>query len=160
METLSQRDPRWAKKHVGFGSKTFAQVGCTVTALTMLLNRLFKYSLTPDEVNIRLKAVKAFSDGSTNGVGKGNLIVWYRVPYAFPELKWSKRVKGYRNVEVALYVYAKRTPVMVEVDAKSIGAPRHWVLYLGFQKMADPWTGTEKSTKAYPPTGYSLFDKA
>ena len=49
--------------------------------------------------------------------------------------------------------------VMVEVNAASIGAVKHWVLFVGRQKMIDPWTGTTESTSKYPLTGYSIYHR-
>jgi len=144
----SQRDSRWRDKYVGFSRLRFATSGCTVTALSSFLSSVYNEKLTPDVVNEKLKAVNAFS---------GALLIWYRVPYAFPKLKWIKRAYNYNNTEVAWYVYVKKTPVMVEVNAASIGAARHWVLFLGSGKMMDPWTGKIENTSKYPPTGYALY---
>jgi len=159
--TLSQRDPRWARKTLGFTRTTIGQYGCTLVALTCLLNRLLDMRATPDMVNEKLKEVKAFSDGKT--IGKGNLLVWARVPLAFPQLSHPKsggRVRSYNNLVVSTYVYLKRTPVMVEVNADSIGAPRHWVLYIGGRECVDPWVGKVVKTNKYPAVGYALFNRA
>lgn len=148
---LSQRDPRWKNKTLGFSTTKIGSYGCTLTALTMLINYIQKTSLTPDKVNEALKAVNAFT---------GNLIVWGRVPLAYPALKFVKRVYNYNNLEVSLYVYVYGYPVMVEVNAAEIGAAKHWVLYKGNRKMVDPWTGQEEATSKYKnATGYSLFQK-
>jgi len=152
---LSQRDPQWAKKRLGKSTTdkyTLGSHGCTVTALTTMLNRRFSYKLTPDEVNEKLKKVNAFAD---NGAGQLVLINWARVSMAFPELKWVKRVRNYNNAEVSYWVYVKRRPVMVEVQ---FGAMRHWVLFVGSFKCIDPWTGRMVSTNTYPTTGYALYD--
>ncbi len=159
--TLSQRDPKWAQKTLGFTRSTIGLYGCTLTVLTCLINRLLDTEYTPEQVNQRLKEVRAFSDGMAgagHGIGTGNLIVWARVPLAFPMLKYVKRVLNYNNVEVAWWVYVKDMPVMVEVNAAKIGAIRHWCLYIGNKKMVDPWTGRIVATNEYPATGYSIFD--
>lgn len=147
---LSQRDAKWAKIKLGFSNYTIGSHGCTITALTMWLNRVFGYKLTPDEVNTRLKGAKAFT---------GALILWARVPVAFPSLTWIFRGYNYDNIRVAFYVYMKRLPVLVEVNAAKIGAAKHWVLYIGGQKACDPWTGKVIPTSTYPATGYALFEK-
>lgn len=144
----SQRDARWRDKYVGYSRLRIGQAGCTVTALSSFLSRVYNEKLTPDVVNDKLKAVNAFT---------GALLIWYRVPYAFPKLKWIKRVYNYNNAEVSWYVYVRKTPVMVEVNAAPIGAARHWVLYLGSQKAMDPWRGQIIPTSTYIPTGYSLY---
>jgi hypothetical protein len=161
-EVLSQRDPRWAKKTLGFTRTTIGNFGCTLVALTSWLNRTFGLSMTPDQVNQRLKDNKAYSDGVT--IGKGNLIVWARVPGAFPDVmtrfKFVERGYNYSNVKVAWQIYVKNNPVLVEVNGAKIGAPRHWVLFIGGQKAMDPWTGKIISTSYYPATGYAIFSKA
>lgn len=159
---LKQGDKRWASKHVGFGSESFAKVGCTVTALTCLINYVAKVSFTPDQVNDLLKNVNAFSDGKT--IGKGNLLVWSRVRMAFPYSKWIKRSWNYEtwahNAEVSVYVYALKIPVLVEVYVpQGANRTKHWVLFIGNRKAIDPLTGTIVSTGKYPTTGYSLFQK-
>lgn len=152
MKILTQRDPRWSKVKLGFSSLTIGSHGCTLTCITMLINHIYGWSLRPDEVNTALKEVKAFD---------GAYVIWARIPLAFTRLKFIKRVRNYNNLEVSLYVYGKRTPVLVEVYAGKIGAPRHWVLFIGNRKAIDPWTGKEVSTGEYTPqTGYALFQKA
>jgi len=144
----SQRDARWGDKYVGFSTLRFRSYGCTVTALSSFVSHVYNERLAPNVVNDKLKAAKAFS---------GALLVWYRVPYAFPRLKWIKRAYNYNNLDVSYYVYVKKIPVMVEVNAYSIGAARHWVLYLGSGKMMDPWFGRIDSTSKYIPTGYAPY---
>jgi len=148
---LSQRDPRWANKTLGFSSLTIGSYGCTLTCLTMLLNRMLGYNLTPDKVNDDLKKAKAFS---------GALLWWARVPMAYPQLKWVRRDYNYLNILVAWYVYVKGLPVMVEVNAASIGASKHWVLYIGERKCVDPWQGKIVSTFTYPATGDAIYARA
>jgi hypothetical protein len=145
---FGQRDERWSGKYVGFSTKTFRNVGCTVVSLASFVSHVYNESFKPDDVNERLKDVKAFS---------GALLYWSRIPLAFPKLKFVKRAYNYKNIEVAWSVYIKKVPVMVEVNAAPIGAARHWVLYLGFQKQMDPWYGVINSTSKYIPTGYALF---
>ncbi len=150
IKPLSQRNPTWAKKQLGFSTLTIGNYGCTLVSLTMLLNYVEGKFYTPDKVNERLKAVKAFT---------GALLLWSRVPLAFPSLKWIKRGYNYNNIEVSWNIYAKRLPVMVEVNGAKIGAPRHWVLFIGNGKMNDPWFGTTSTTNYYPLTGYSVFQR-
>lgn len=148
---LSQRDPRWGNKLLGFSKLKIKDYGCTLTSLTCLINYLYKTDYTPDQVNEYLKRANAFS---------GPLIVWSRVPVAFSKLKFIWRGYNYDNAKVSFYVYLKKMPVMVEVNAAKIGAVKHWVLFLGSKKMMDPWTGAIEPTSKYPLTGYSLFDKS
>lgn len=147
---LSQRDVRWGNKNLGFSTLKIKSYGCTLVSLTCLLNYIEGKSYRPDEVNDKLKSVKAFY---------GALLYWSRVPLAYPSLKWVKRGYNYSNAEVAWWVYVMGMPVMVEVNAASIGAPRHWVLYIGNRQACDPWTGTVVSTSKYPATGYAIYRK-
>jgi hypothetical protein len=147
---LSQRDPRWAKKALGFSKLSIGGYGCTITSLAMLISRVENREVRVDEVNEKLKSVKAFS---------GALLLWSRVPLAYPSLKFIKRAYNYSNADAAFNIYIKGVPVMVEVSGAKIGAPRHWVLFKGGGKANDPWTGKEISTSYYPLTGYSVFSK-
>lgn len=45
---LAQGDPRWGAKFVGNSTKTYANIGCVTTAVTMAVNALKGTSLTPD----------------------------------------------------------------------------------------------------------------
>lgn len=149
--TFSQRDPRWRAKNLGFSTLKIGGYGCTLTALSALLTNVTGTQHTPDKVNEDLKKVKAFS---------GALLIWSRVPLAYPQLKWIKRAYNYNNADVAWNIYVRKMPVMVEVNGAKIGASRHWVLFIGSGKMLDPWTGTIESTSKYPLTGYSIYHRA
>lgn len=162
--TFSQRDPKWANIKLGFPVKytdadgkektyttTIGQSGCTITSLSSLISYVYQETYTPDKVNEILKGVGGFV---------GPLVLWSRIPLAFGKLKWIKRVYSYNNLETSYYVYVRKMPVLVEVNAAKIGAPRHWVLFLGNQKMLDPWDGTIKGTNTYPPTGEAFIQKA
>lgn len=151
VQPLSQRDIRWRNKTLGFSRLTIGGYGCTLTSLTMLINYIEGKNYTPDQVNERLKAVKAFS---------GALLLWARVPLAYPSLKFIKRAYNYSNTDVAWNIYVRKVPVLVEVNAASIGAVKHWVLFIGDKKMCDPWTGSIQSTSKYPLTGYSVYHRA
>lgn len=139
----SQKDWRWYWKKVGFGRGHFGNVGCTVTALTSLLF-VAGYDLTPPQVAERLRGVKGFI---------GDLLYWAKVEKAFPKVKFQYRFYKYNNTEVKKLV-DKGIPVLVEVLLKG---SRHWVLYIGDQKMIDPWTGKVVSTSIYTPIGYAVF---
>src|SRR3990167_911195 len=123
--------------------------GCTITALCSLLD-YYGYDETPKTVNQKLTDNGGYAYGTA-------LLIWTAVPRIWPHVKFIKRVAGsYNNVEVAWWVYVKSTPVMVEVNAASIGATRHWVLYIGDRKAMDPWTGIIVPTNKYPAIGYSI----
>lgn len=151
VKPLSQLDPRWSKVRLGFSNLRIGGYGCTLVSLTMLLNYVEGKSYTPDQVNAQLKKHSGFD---------GALIKWWKVPEAYPSLKFIERGGNYSNLKVAAYVYLKKLPVMVEVDGESIGAGHHWVLFIGNRLMNDPWTGKTESTSKYPCTGFSLFSRS
>jgi len=139
----SQRDIRWSWQTFGFGGGRFYSYGCTVCSLTSLL---FKagYDLTPPQVAERLRKAKAFS---------GDLLIWSRIQIAFPKVKFVWRGYKYENAKVKENI-EKGNPTLVEV---LLSGHRHWVLFLGDQKMMDPWVGRIESTSKYPLIGYSLI---
>lgn len=143
VKAYSQRDWKWAFIKFGFGGGRFKDYGCTVTALTSLLG-IAGYDLTPPQVAEKLREKKAFS---------GDLLIWSRVQLAFPKVKFIWRSYKYENAKVKENI-EKGNPTLVEV---LLTGHRHWVLFLGDQKMMDPWTGKIESTSKYPLIGYSLF---
>jgi len=147
---LSQRDAKWRNKKLGNSNYTIGSHGCTITALTMWINRVIGLNLTPDQVNDRMKFVGGFS---------GGLILWKMIDRAFINAHFVWRNYNYWNPTVAWYVYVRKLPVLVEVNGAKIGAPKHWVLYIGYGKAVDPWTGKIISTSLYPATGYALIEK-
>lgn len=140
-----QTDPRWADKVVGFGGRydTFKRVGCTVAALTHIINRVYGSDLTPLQVNERLKAQNAFV---------GALVYWYRVSYAFPKLKWVNRDYNYNNAVVWSWIHVwPRVPVMVEVYEPASPTRKHWVAFIGNRMMFNPLRGIR------PTSDYRIF---
>jgi hypothetical protein len=139
MTALSQRDPRWKDIKLGTSKTTsIGSHGCTISSLGYILKT------TPDVVNKRLNEV--------GGYANTNLVIWEKLSTAFPQIQSVKRVRTYNNDEVAANL-----PCLVEVDGARIGAPRHWVVYIGNQQMMDPWYGNFKSTNYYPPVGYTII---
>lgn len=139
MTRLSQRDTRWGGLFLGFSNTYIRDYGCTITCLAMIIGT------TPDVVNARLKAVSGFS---------GNLVIWGKIAEAFPGIQ-VRRVYAYNNDDVKNNV----PNVLVEVPAYPIGGyGKHWVVYIGNQKLNDPWTGLERATSDFPnPTGYCVI---
>ena len=151
VKPLCQRDARWADAKLGHSDLTIGNYGCTITSLTMLYNLVTSRNLNPFDVNERLKA---------NGGFVGAKLLWSGINRALPELKFTWRGYNYQNLRVAQYVYFKNLAVMVQVNpGKALAVLEHWCLYLGYQRMADPWDGKIKSTATYPATGYTLIDR-
>lgn len=140
MTVLSQRDPKWGNLFLGTSNTYIKDYGCTITCIAMIVGT------TPDVVNDRMKAVMGFANG--------NLVIWAKIEEAFPGIKIN-RVWTYDNNDVAANV----GHVMVEVPATPIGGTgKHWVVYLGNQRLNDPWTGTERPTADFPdPSGYCIL---
>ena len=143
MIALSQRDPRWSKQQLGTSNTTIGGFGCTITSIAMLIGT------TPDVVNRELKRV--------GGYANGNLVIWSKVPVAFPQLIFIKRVNYYNNDDVKANL-----PCLVEVDFD--GSPNtfgnHWIVFIGNQRLLDPWTGQDRPTSTYPILkGYAIYKK-
>ena len=143
MIALSQRDSRWSKQQLGTSNTTIGGFGCTITSIAMLIGT------TPDVVNRELKRV--------GGYANGNLVIWSKVPVAFPQLIFIKRVNYYNNDDVKANL-----PCLVEVDFD--GSPNtfgnHWIVFIGNQRLLDPWTGQDRPTSTYPILkGYAIYKK-
>jgi len=144
MTVFSQRDSRWANIALGSStSTTIGSHGCTITGLGMLAN------LSPDEVNRRMNAV--------GGYQNGNLVIWSKINQAIPTLKHLERSTTYNNTKVSEAI-SRFGGCLVEVDGAPIGGSRHWVVYIGNQKLIDPWDGQTKSTMYYKAVGYSSIE--
>lgn len=147
---LSQRDSRWKDIKLGFSDVTIGNFGCVITSLTSLAQR--------SDVSVTNELFKS------NGVYlKPNLVIWGNVPKVFTGLRFVWRSNGYDNNIVANWVYGKKTPVVVQVNAAPIGSPRtdHYILFVGDKKCFDPWTGKIRPTSDFPILkGYALYEKA
>lgn len=137
---LSQRDPKWANVTLGYGPGTIGQYGCTITAVTMLLNSKGA-GLNPRQVNDKMKDAGAFAD---------NLVWWAKLPQAFPQITSVYKYYTYDN-EIVKGLIKQGYPVVVCVDGSPIGSSQHWVLYVGDQTLLDPWDGKGKPTSTYKP---------
>lgn len=141
--SLSQRDPKWSTIPLGTSkTTTIGSHGCTITCLAML------FGTTPDVVNKELLRV--------GGYAQTNLVVWSKISDAFPGSEFITRSHTYNNNQVKVSI-EKYGGCLVEVGASRIGAPTHWVLYIGNGRMIDPWTGVEKATSYYPVKGYAVI---
>lgn len=141
MRTQSQRDTRWANEKLGFSDTTIGDYGCTITSIANILD------LTPTQVNERLKSVNGFLR---------NLVIWGKLPEAFPQIKSATRYWSYDN-DIAL----SNLPVLVEVSGAKLNNPngKHWVVFIGNKQMVDPWTGVTKSSGWYgDPTGMTVLE--
>ena len=134
---ISQNDPKWKHVLLGTSNLTLGQAGCTITCVGM------KFGITPDFINARLNSLPKDTLGNTGYVA-GNLLYWLRLAEALPGVKFVYKYNEYKN-DIVL----KNLPCLVKVDGAKIGGDRHWVLFIGNQRMYDPWDGTEKPTNTY-----------
>lgn len=140
MTYYGQTDKRWSKELLGFSKLTIGGYGCVVTALANLHNHLFDTKITPSEMNIKLKEVKAFT---------GALIIWQRVPLAFPKLKFIARDRNYNNALVKAWITIyPRVPVIGQVWV-SVKWPSHFFLMIGGGKIVDSLDGKVKPSSSY-----------
>jgi hypothetical protein len=108
----------------------------------------------PDVVNSKLKAFKGFT---------GALVIWNKIPSAFPKLKFVWRSYVYDNNAVLSQI--KRNGFcLVEAKRRFTGS-KHWVVFIGNKRLLDPQTGTERSTGVYNNwlwsySGFSALDNA
>lgn len=142
MTPYKQTDIRWRDEKLGFGSSTIGQAGCTISCIGYLHNKLTGQDLNPSQVNAKLKAVGAFSY---------SLVVWYKVPLAFPELVWKYRDYNYNNAIVWSWINVwPRVPVLVECAMPGSVSGRHWRLFVGGGRCYNPLSGAVESTSVYP----------
>ena len=180
IRALSQRDPVWARRKLGFSQGTLGDYGCAVTALAMLLNYVDGELIgindrhTPVTVNQALRVANGFR-------GKyRNYLNWPAVPSVWPFLEYDDRVdcanrlahkSELKEIDERL---AKRMPVIVYVDARrqEPGLQQHFVLIIGqdtdtgLYRINDPWHGDMAllcprygATPAQALCGIILFDR-
>jgi len=151
MNQYSQNDDQWKNIKHGTSNSTIGLTGCTITALAMMLQSI-GYEENPKTVNQKLT--------DNDGYASGNLILWSTINKIWPRAKWVWRGWSYTdddNIKVADAI-KKYGSCLVEVDGSPIGGTKHWVLYIGNQRLIDPWDGLEKSTSSYTAIGYSLVE--
>src|SRR3990167_4369891 len=92
------------------------------------------------------------SNLDVEGYAEKNLVIWAKIEEAFPGIK-VRRVWSYDNNDVK-----NNLPCIVEVDGQPIGGDRHFVVYVGNQKLYDPWDGHIDPTSDYPnPLSYCVL---
>lgn len=147
LPVLSQRNLLWKYKKLGNSNVTIGDYGCVITCLTMISKML-----DVSRVNDLFKEKEVYVEQ--------NLVYWVKVPDALSNLVFKWRSWTYNNKEVLDWI-KKGFPVIVQVDAAPIGSPRtdHYVVFIGDQKLIDPWDGKIKPTSTYPILrGYILYE--
>lgn len=157
MNAYSQNNNAWKGEMLGESNTTIGTHGCTITCVAMLAG------IDPKEVNSRLRNGGGYA-APANAPTQKNLILWTKIQACIPWLQFEWRGYSYTdedNVKVAAAI-AKNGGCLVAVDGTPIGGGSkdgHWVLYIGNQKMIDPWDGKTKPTSSYKATGYAIINK-
>lgn len=115
-----QKDPRWAKDHLGQARDTMASSGCLVCALAAGLEMQDTSSLTPGELNRLFSEAQVYTDSGA--------VIWNRIPEAVPGAK-SYVAGEVRAEEIDRFLANGICPV-VKVRVGGTGA-FHWVLLVG-----------------------------
>lgn len=154
MNQYSQNDSQWKSLKHGTSSSTIGATGCTITALSMMLHSI-GYEENPKTVNDKLTR--------NGGYASGNLIIWSAINKIWPRAKWTWRGYSYTDDDNAKVADAikKYGSCLVAVNGAPIGGVArdgHWVLYVGNQRLIDPWDGLEKPTSSYDATGYAIIE--
>jgi hypothetical protein len=138
---LSQNDPAWKSKRLGFdNSNTIGKWGCLLTCLAMVADR-YGYDETPLSLNDKLKAL-----GPNVGF-MGALVIPASLPRVLPRLRFRNYIECHNSpaplsdIDASL---AAEMPVIVEVDySPAPGLQNHWVVLYqksgGDYLIRDPW---------------------
>lgn len=131
MNQYSQRDHKWSKEKLGFGSTTIGSHGCKLTSFSMLDGR------TPSELNDLFKKEGCFS---------GDLLYDERCAST---LGWGLLPRTTDKPSV--------TPCIAEVDmSPAPGKQQHFVVWKE-GGIIDPWTGQSRSYEMYPTVSFRNF---
>ncbi|MEM7333510.1 MAG: NBR1-Ig-like domain-containing protein [Chloroflexota bacterium] len=102
----SQRDPRWLKDQLGFGSSTIETWGCLMTCMAMALTAN-GIRLNPQELNQRLKNTPPAS----GGFKPNSSVTQFAVPWYIGRLYNGKNVKSWPNKHVDWAVWTGENPI-------------------------------------------------
>lgn len=159
-----QRNPVWAGDHLGLPQasdlSTIGAYGCGISSLARKLT-LLGFPTTPPEVQAALLRVAGFRSDQTR-----NLISWSRVPFAYPQLRYSGRGDYYTGKPTpasAMKLITDRLergdPVIIYVDASKYeqGLQQHFVPVVGQSETGEllidnPWNGKRQTLRPYDTT--------
>jgi len=108
------------------------------------------FGTTPDIINHLLNNLPKDQAGNT-GYAQGNLVYWGRLPEIFANTT-VRRVWDFNAQDIDANV-----PTIVQVNGSPIGAPVHFVLYIGENKLIDPWDGKVKPVGTYTAQSYAVI---
>lgn len=131
MIRLSQRDPRWAKAHLGASNLLVGAYGCTTTVLSMFSDYFGSY-LSPGEI-------AAHNSWYT----PAGLVIWTKLAFAKMAFVWREFGENDPKIDAALADVDQAVGLQVNSGKHWIAAVRKVKLANGsFDYMAaDPWTG-------------------
>lgn len=159
----SQKDKRWENDALGFGTGTYDTIGwngCALTSVAMLLSG-YGFTVTPKELNEKLKGVKGFA---------GSGIKWQDVPKLYSKVRLAESPYGTPGVSLDKInaALAAGRPVIVRVDTKPSEDPNkpddHYVVLYGRNGnddyfMLDPYPYQTDVTKAHSVKARYGFDR-
>lgn len=159
----SQRDPYWSDEKLGFGTSTIGQYGCLVTAVAMGLTKALDHTITPLDVNDRMKAANGFI-GSTK-----NLFVFSKLPVAYPDVRLDLMTHC-TTVPAPVTQIANAVErgdvvvVKIDMNLTTTAVDSHWLLLTDVDSARmifdyhDPWLMPEDQRVMQLPPGYCLQD--
>ena len=121
--SISQKDSRWWRKHLGTSNITIGTAGCLLCCSTIVC-RFYGKDTWPDELNERMKEVGGYYDE--------NLWIWTAVSKIYPDVGHKRTINCYNN-PAPLDEIKKRLdeghPVIVMTF---VGKITHYVLIFGY----------------------------
>ena len=135
---LSQRSPLWTNVKMGKSNLTIGEYGCTTTCISMLSD-YFKCFVSPKDLAQGIQGYDA------NG-----LVIWEKLKLP---MKFEKRLHEYNPDEIAISLKDPKKAVILEFQ---LPGTKHWCVALSKVPLAantyfiaDPWTGSRKTSLAY-----------
>ena len=138
--SISQKEIRWSRKHLGTSSVTVGTAGCVLTCATIIC-RFYGKDIWPDWLNEQMVKVGGYADG--------NMWLWDKLSKVFPDIGIKELINCY-DIPAPLDKIDKRLeeghPVIVCVDFDpKPGIQTHFVVIFGKDEkgyyIADPWHG-------------------
>jgi hypothetical protein len=138
---LSQRDPLWKDKRLGFrgSTKSIGEWGCLITCLAMVANR-YEHRVTPAQLNDAMLRKRGFIEP--------NLTKWNALNNVYSDIVYEGKVPSSTTILDRIDRSLERgNPVTVQVDftrdTPYTDNDQHWVLIVGKDgddyRINDPW---------------------
>lgn len=138
----SQRDLRWRFKKLGYSTvASIGNFGCLLTAYAMAAQ------MRPDDLNVKLRNV--------NGFAHATLIKHQSVAQVVNKWIFKGLIAPYNNTAVKTQITNNGFCI---VKLSNGLFPEHWVVFIGGQRMIDPWSGKNEPTNKYGNTYMKYID--